>query len=61
MIELALAEDQVAEHQKPAGLAFNDDTPLHRRLVASCDRPHRDGPLVQAVDPAAVAEPELEG
>ena len=26
MVKLALAEDQMAEHQKAAGLALNDDT-----------------------------------
>ena len=42
MVELALAEHQVTEHQEPAGLAFDRDAPLHRRVVARGDRRHGD-------------------
>ena len=38
MVELALAEDEAAEDQEPAGRALDGDAPLHRRVVA---RRHR--------------------
>ena len=61
MVELALAEDEVAEDQEAAGRALDRDAPLHRRVVARGDGPHGDGAVVEPVDPAAVAEPHLEG
>ena len=61
VIELALAEDEAAEDQEPAGRALDGDAPLHRRIVARSHRAHRDGAFLQAVDPAAVAEAHLEG
>ena len=60
MVELALAEDEAAEDQEAAGGALDGDAPLHRRVVARGHRPHGDGALLQAVDPATVAEPHLE-
>src|SRR5262249_10881250 len=61
MVELAFAEDEVAIHQKPAGLAFHRYLPLHRRIVARRDRVDRDGAVLEAVDPAAGAEAGVEG
>ena len=61
MVELALAKDEMAEDEEAAGLALDRDA-----AIASPDRRPRRSPTVmraavERIDPAAVAEADLEG
>ena len=60
VLEFALAEGETAENEEAARLAVNADAPLHRGLVARNDRGDDDGSVGERIDPAAIAEADLE-
>ncbi len=61
MGQLAVAQDQVPDHQEPAGRPGHRDLPEQDRLGARRDRLHGDPAIGQLIDPAAIAEADLEG
>ncbi len=60
VIEPALAQDEVSEHQEPARCAIDRDPPLHGGIVARRDGAHRDQAIAVRVNPPAVAQSHLE-
>ena len=60
VLEVALAQDEVSEHQEPARRAIDRDPPLHRGIVAGSDGAHRDQAIAECVNPPAVGESHLE-
>ena len=52
--------NEVAENEKAASWPFDDNAPLHGRLVARNHCGDRDGSLAQLIDPATIAEAHLE-
>ena len=61
VLKLALPENEMAEHEEAAGRPLHRDAQLHGRIVARRGRMHRDRAAGEAVNPAAVAETDLEG
>ena len=59
MIELTLAEHDLAEDQELAHPAIGMDMPLHCRILARGNSVDRDGSLADAVDPKAIAQADL--
>ena len=59
--EFLLAEDEVAESEQAAFVAFDGHAPLHGRFVARNGCQDRHDAFAQPIDPATIAEAHLEG
>src|SRR5262245_46096579 len=61
MGEFMFAEDAIAENDKAARFTIDGCPPLHGSFFGSDDHRDADGPATEAISPATVAKPDLEG